>query len=208
MKKFTDMTLEDYLKELSGDAPVPGGGSASAYVGSLAMGLTQMVASISLKRKKKAGLSPEEEKKDDEQRATIKKIRASLEKAKRDAFQIVNLDPQVYEEVMAVWGDAEKMEDALQNSFRLQADLAFILVMAREWNNALASLVTGSIKNDLLVSAAMGEAAYKGAYHTAMINAHYMKDEGRKAHAEKALQELKVRFEKGDSCVGEPSQTA
>ncbi len=196
MKKFTDLTLESYLNELASEAPVPGGGSVSAYVGSMAMGLTQMVGRISLKRKKK-NLSPEEEKKDAERKTTIEKIVASLEKTKRDAFQIVNLDPQVYQEVMDSYSDPAKLEDSLQNSFRLQADLAFLIVMAHEWNNAMADLVSGSIKNDLLVSAALLEAAFRGSYHTAMINVVYMKDTERKARAEKALAELKHRYEKG-----------
>ncbi len=196
MKKFTDLTLESYLNELSSEAPVPGGGSVSAYVGSMAMGLTQMVGRISLNRKKKSP-PPEEEKKDAERQDTIRKIVGSLEKIKRDTFQIVNLDPEVYQEVMSSYSDPVKLEDALQNSFRLQADLAFLIVMAREWNNALTDLVSGSIKNDLLVSAALLEAAFRGSYHTAMINVVYMKNAERKAHAEKALAELKHRYEKG-----------
>lgn len=203
MKKFTELSLEKYLNELSSDQSVPGGGSVSAYVASLAMGLTQMVARIALKRKKKKDMTPEEEKKDKAGRETMEKILNSLEKTKRDAFQIVNIDPHVYQEVMAAWGDAEKQEDALQNSFRLQADLAFVIVMANEWNRDLAGFVKGSIKNDLLVSAALLEGAFRGAYHTAMINAHYMKNSGRKEEAEKALAELKNRFAKGRTHVCE-----
>ncbi|MBI3314243.1 MAG: cyclodeaminase/cyclohydrolase family protein [Candidatus Omnitrophica bacterium] len=199
MKKFTDLSLENYLHELASENPVPGGGSVSAYVGALAMGLSQMVARVRLKRKKKPGLSAEEEKKEEETRQTLQKLIDSLEKTKRDAFQIVNLDPKVYEEVAAVYGQPDKLEDALQNSFRLQADLAFLIVMAREWNSALAGLVQGSIKNDLLVSAGLLEGAFKGAYHTAMINAHYMKNAANKQRAEQALEELKTRFEKGNT---------
>ena len=195
MKKFTALSLEDYLQELSSSEPVPGGGSVSAYTAALAMGLTQMVGRIALKRKKKLAASAEEEKKEQVRRQTIEKIIRSIEKTKRDAFQIVNLDPNVYQEVMQASGNAEKMEDALENSFRLQADLAFLVVMAREWNASLAGLVAGSIKNDLIVSAALLEAAFRGAYHTAKINVHYMKDPARKERSEKALEELKTRFE-------------
>ncbi len=193
MKKFTELSLSDYLNELSSVQSIPGGGSASAYTATLAMGLTQMVGRISLQRKPKAGLSPEEQKKDSERRETIQKIVDSLEKVKKDALQIVDLDPQVYQEVMQ--SPPEKMEDALENSFRLQADLAFLVVMGKEWNENLSGLVSGSIKNDLLVSASLSEAAFHGAYHTAMINVQYMKNTERKAKAEKALQELKSRFE-------------
>ncbi|MBN1687998.1 MAG: cyclodeaminase/cyclohydrolase family protein [Candidatus Omnitrophica bacterium] len=198
MTTFTDHTLRAYLEELSSEKPVPGGGSVSAYVAALAMGLTQMVGRVSVKRKKKAGMRPEEEKKDTEKREMIARIVESLEKTKRDAFQIVDLDPKVYEEVMRTWGEEDKMEDALQNSFRLQADLTLLVVMANEWNHHMAHLVTGSIKNDLLVSAGLLEAAFKGAYHTAMINVCYMKNKEAKKRSEKALEELKKRFEKGN----------
>ena len=195
MKKFTALSLEDYLQELSNSEPIPGGGSVSAYTAALAMGLSQMVARIALKRKKKSTGNAEEEKKEEERRETLERVIESLEKTKRDAFQVVNLDPSVYQEVIQASGNAGKMEDALENSFRLQADLAFLVVIAREWNASLAGLVAGSIKNDLIVSAALLEAAFRGAYHTAKINVHYMKDPARKERAEKALAELKTRFE-------------
>ncbi len=197
MKKFTDLSLENYLNELSSAEPVPGGGSVSAYVGSLAMGLTQMVARISLKRKKKEGLSPEEDRKETDRREKIQRVIDAVEKIKRDAFAIVNLDPEVYGEVGKAYGDPEKMEQALWKSFQMQAELVFLTVTARDRNEELMNLVSGSIKNDLLVSAALSKAAFEGAYDTAMINVVYMKDAANKERAEKTLQELKGRFYKG-----------
>ena len=202
MTNFTDQTLKQYLQELSSEKPVPGGGSVSAYVAALAMGLTQMVGRISLKRKPKQGLSAEDLRKDQEKRAEIQKVIDSLEKPKQDAFQVVDLDPKVYESVMQSYGDPAKLEDALKNSFRLQADLALLTVMARRAANAIAGLVSGSIKNDLVVSAHLLEAAFQGAYHTAMINVVYMKDAGEKKRSEKALEELKAKFEKEKSHAG------
>ena len=96
MEKFTDLSLKQYLQELASEKSVPGGGSVSAYVGSLAMGLTQMVGRISLKRKKKKDLLVEESQKDDQRRTKIEEIVDALEKTKNDAFQIVDLDPKLF----------------------------------------------------------------------------------------------------------------
>lgn len=196
MENFTNLSLKQYLQELSSEKPVPGGGSVSAYVAALAMGLIQMVGRVALKRKPKQGLSAVESRKDQERRQAIQKVIDSLEKPKQDAFQIVDLDPQVYESVMQAWNDPAKQGDALKNSFRLQADLALLVVMARQGVKALADLVSGSIKNDLVVSAHLLEAAFQGAYHTALINVVYMKDAKQKERSEKALEELKMKFEK------------
>ena len=84
MEAFTKLSLAQYLEELSSEKSIPGGGSASAYVGALAMGLTQMVGRVALKRKKKKDLPREEEKKDQARRGTIEKIIESLEKTKKD----------------------------------------------------------------------------------------------------------------------------
>lgn len=194
MKKFSDLSLGNYLKELSGPGPVPGGGSVSAYVAALAMGLMQMVGRISLKRKKKEGLSPEESRQEDARRDKIQKIIDAVEKSKRDALAIVNLDPVAYGEVMAAYGAPAKLEEALWKSYQMQADLAALVVQAQEGNTQLKNLVSGSIKNDLLVSDTLSRSAFEGASHTAMINVVYMKDAGKKARAEKALKNLKEKF--------------
>ena len=130
MKKYTDLSLETYLEKLASDAPVPGGGSVSAYTGALGMGLTQMVARIALKRKPKAVLTQEQQFQDKANRQRMQEIVDSLEKTKKDALEVVSLDPEVYDQVMACYQLAAqpgKLEDALQNAFRLQADLALII---------------------------------------------------------------------------------
>lgn len=196
MKKFADLTLSQYLDQLSSEAPVPGGGSAAAYTASLAMGLTQMVGRVSLKRKKKAGLSPADEAKEDARRALIQKLIDSVEKAKRDAFKIVDADPAAYEKVIQLSGQADKIEQALQESFQIQADLGFLIVMAQKWNAEMKTLVSGSIKNDLLVADSFLKAAFDAAYHTAHINVVYYKDEAAKQKSEKVLAEMKSAFQK------------
>lgn len=196
MKKFTELSLQSYLEELSSEAPVPGGGSAAAYTASLAMGLTQMVGRVSLKRKKKAGLSPADEAKEDARRASIQTIIDSVEKAKRDAFKIVDADPAAYEKVLQVSGQPEKVEQALLESFQVQADLGFLIVLAQKWNAQMKSLVSGSIKNDLLVADSFLKASFDAAYHTAHINVVYFKDEAAKQRSEKVLSEMKSSFEK------------
>ena len=198
MKKYTELSLETYLEKLASDAPVPGGGSVSAYAGALGMGLTQMVARIALKRKPKADLTQEQKFQDEANRKRMQEIIDSLEKTKKDTLEVVSLDPAVYDEVMACYkpgAQPGKLEDALQNAFRLQADLALMIVMAREWNAHMKTLVKGSVANDLIVSDALLAAAFEGAFHTAHINVAYMKDTGRKTRAEQALAELKNRFE-------------
>jgi len=69
----------------------------------------------------------------------------------------------------------------------------------------MAELVSGSIKNDLLVSAALLEGAFRGAYHTALVNVKYMKDEKRRQDAGRAMAEVKNRFEKGEGIVRDAS---
>ncbi len=194
MRKFTDLTLEQYLQELASSEPVPGGGSVSAYAAALAAGLTQMVARISLKRKKKQGLTPEDEKKETERRASIQKIVDRTEEIKKKMFEIVNLDPAIYAEVMSA--PADKQEEALWKSFQMQEGLSAYVIEARNLNSQLMLLVSGSIKNDLLVSEALSKAAFYGAMDTAKINGVYMKDLQNKKKAEDALHNLQEKFEK------------
>jgi len=193
MKKYTLLSLSRYLAELSSKRPVPGGGSVSAYVASLGMGLAEMVAQIGMKKA------------DTSARPVLKSTVRFLQKAKKDALQIVDLDPRVYQAVIAAYAKAKKITDrqkkerlideALENSFRLQADLALLVVMAKQAVHSLEGLIRGSIQNDLRVSRELLDAAFHGSYATTEINQVYLKSPQKKARAGQALQELKKKFE-------------
>ena len=193
MKKYTSLSLSRYLAELSGNKPVPGGGSVSAYVASLGMGLAEMVAGIGMKKVPA------------ESQAAVKKAVRLLTQARKDALQIVDLDPRIYLSVLKSYQAAKKIadpekkervtEEALENSFRLQADLALLVIMARRAAQFLVGVIRGSIQNDLSISLKLLDTAFFGAYETAHINAVYLRNTGRKARAEKALAELRRQFD-------------
>ena len=193
MKKFTSLSLTRYLAELSSKKPVPGGGSVSAYVAALGMGLTEMAAQIGMTRA------------DPSTQASIQKTISLLRKARKDTLQIVDLDPKVYLHVLKTYAKAKKIsekekknqliDEALENSFRLQADLALLVTMAQGAARSLEGVIRGSISNDLRVSRSLLRAAFKGACDTAEINRVTMKDPQKKERAGRALEEVKKRFE-------------
>lgn len=191
---YLNRSIKHYLDKLSSDQPTPGGGGTSALVASLGIALAMMVARIGLKR-----LDQRKEK-------SLKRAIQLLEHLRCDTVQIIDLDPKVYREVMASYrrlkrsGNAEKakaeVENALSNSFRLQADLALTVVMAKQILGTIDTFVKGSIRNDLIVSSGILDGAFKGALATARINVVYVKDGGRKRHFEQALVKLEQRFRK------------
>lgn len=193
METFKELSLSHYLAELSSEKPVPGGGSVSAYVAALAMGLGLMVGKIGGKKVLPAS------------QPKLKEVLEGLEKMKREALEIVDLDPKVYQELIDTYAQVRSVSDArekekridgaLRNAFRLQADLSLLIVMAREAVRTLDEIIPkGSIKNDLKVSRSLLEASFHGAWDTAQINVVYLKDPEIKKEAEKALQELERRF--------------
>lgn len=199
MDLYQNQSLKQYLSELSSEKSVPGGGSASAYVAALAIGLSQMVIRVTLKRKPKLDESEEQIKADKKKRESLTSILDTLEDLKTKASQIVDEDPKVYDEVMSSYKDPAKMESALWKSFQLQADLAQKIVLAAELNSNLQEMIQGSIKNDLIVSEALLQGAFTGAHSTANINVVYMKNESNRSEAAERLKGLKERFQRGVS---------
>ena len=191
---YIDSSIKEYLQKLSTDEPIPGGGGTSALVAALGIGLMLMVARISIK--KQTG----------EKKESLNKVIDTLERMHQNASDVIDLDPKVYQEVMSSYSEAkkipdpakaqEKIETALKNSFRLQADLAMLIVMAKEFLSSIDSCAKGSIRNDLVVASGLLGGAFEGALATARINAVYMKDEKERAHCEEAITKLKERHSK------------
>lgn len=197
MKDYSALTLQQYLDQLSNDAPVPGGGSVSAYTAGLALGLMQMVARITLKRKIKPDLSADDKAQEEKNKITLQEIVNQVEVVKKQAIQVVSTDPQVYDEVMATYArkaSEKEIDAALLKAFQMQADLSKKIAQALDLNGKLAGLVKGAIKNDLIVAQHLLKAAFQGAYHTAHINIVYLKDQAQKEAAEEELAAIRLNF--------------
>lgn len=178
-----NQSIKSYLNKLSSESPTPGGGSSSALVAAMGTGLLLMVAKITRRKLSKA-----------EQKALNKLIKL-LAKCLSDMEAVIDLDVKVYDAVMAAYKkkDESKIESALGNSFRLQADLAFLIAMSKETLPALFKVVKGSIGNDLIVARAFLDGAFQGAIATARINVKYMQS-AKKDHFNRALQQLEKRY--------------
>lgn len=191
---YLDLSIKKYLAELSSEQPTPGGGGTSALAAALGIALETMVARISLKKQ------------EGERKKQLEGNILQLEKLQKEAEEIIDLDPKVYQEVMNSYDAAKKVKDpkdgekvvetALNNSFRLQADLALLITMAKQMLNAIGSFAKGSIRNDLIVSSGFLDGAFKGALATARINVEYMKDAAEKEKATKTLKQLEENHKK------------
>lgn len=85
---LTELTVKGLLAETAGDAPVPGGGSISALNGAIAAALTEMVANLTIGKKKYADVQDE--------MAEIAKSAATLQK---ELVLDVDRDSEAYDGV-------------------------------------------------------------------------------------------------------------
>ena len=83
---LTELTVKGLLAETAGDAPVPGGGSISALNGAIAAALAEMVANLTIGKKKYADVQDEMEE--------IAKSAAALQKE-----LVVDRDSEAYDGV-------------------------------------------------------------------------------------------------------------
>jgi len=187
---FIRKSLDYYLKALSSESPTPGGGSAAALVGASGVSLLLMVASITRKKRTAA------------EKKKLDKLVRVLKRILKDTRDVIDLDPRVYGELLCCYqrkrGSNQKLAErkiqtALVNSFRLQANLAFLMAMAKESLSLLHDYASGSIRNDLIVGRAFLDGAFLGAIATARINLKYLISPKR-THFERGLQGLERKY--------------
>lgn len=89
---LADLTIKEFLAETASNAPVPGGGSISALNGAIAMALTEMVANLTVGRKKYADV--------EEQMKTIAEETAHI---REQLIQDIDRDSEAYDLVFAAF---------------------------------------------------------------------------------------------------------
>lgn len=169
-------SIAGFTADLASSAPVPGGGSVVAHVGSLAAALAQMVTGLTVGRKKYAAV--EEEMKEIGHRAThlVRRL-AELKEEDAAAYTLVSGAYKLPKETPA---QAATRDQAIQASLMKAAEVP--LETAR-WCSEVATLAAicaekgnTNAASDAGVAALLAEAACKGAAYNVRINVAGMPD--------------------------------
>ncbi len=191
---FIEKSLKDYISDVSGGAPTPGGGSVSALAGSLGAALTSMVGNLTVGKKAYDALEEETKKAMDTSMDEIQKLIVRLE-------EIVDEDTKAFDEVMAAFKlPKETEEDKKARSEAIQAGtktaLEVPLECAKECFEVLklqevfAEYGNVNAITDVGVGALLAYAGVEGALFNVKINLASIKDEEYKEKIEKEVDEL------------------
>lgn len=175
-RKLIDMNLIEFANETAGESPAPGGGSISAYVGTLGASLATMVANLSSHKK---GW--------DDQWAFFSEWAEKGQKLKDELIGLVDEDTNAFNKILLAFGlpksnDEEKKlrSQAIQDAtvYATQIPLHTMKV-AYEVYDIVEEMVGKGIPSSVTDAAVGGlctRTAIYGAYLNVKINASSLKD--------------------------------
>jgi glutamate formiminotransferase/formiminotetrahydrofolate cyclodeaminase len=176
--KLINMTLSGFADETASESPAPGGGSISAYVGSLGVSLATMVANLS---SHKTGW--------DERWQEFSRWAEKGEQYKSELLKLVDADTRAFNQIMAAFGlpkskDEEKAarHRAIQAATRHAIEIPFTVMQvaykSMEVIKAMAETGNPNSVSDAGVGALCARAAVMGAFMNVRINAADYEDKG------------------------------
>lgn len=176
-KSLVELNLREFADELSTDSPAPGGGSVAALSGSLAAGLTAMVANLTHGKK-------------DYERQNRKMNAAAIQaqRLKDELLRLVDLDTAAFNRVMDCFRlpkktDEEKAqrEDAIQQATKNAADVPLQVMQTGlellELTEMVAKYGNKNSISDAGVAALAADTAIRGAGLNVLINLAAIEDQ-------------------------------
>lgn len=169
--KLISMDLSAFADETASESPAPGGGSISAYVGSLGISLATMVANLSSHKK---GW--------DERWEEFSAYAEKGQKIKNELLRLVDADTAAFNKIMTAFGlpkgtDEEKKlrTDAIQSATKFAIEVPFKVMQlsyeSLEIIKAMAEIGNPNSVSDAGVGALCARSAVMGAFMNVRINA-------------------------------------
>lgn len=164
------MDYEDFLSRLGSGTPVPGGGSASAMVGTISAALSRMVANLTIGKK---GYEDKEQ--------FMKQAVAELESLEKRMLSLAEEDEEAFNGISASWKlpkntDGEKkirrerIQEATLNAMKPPWNIAATAVSVLELAVKLTEAGNKNAISDAACSAEFAIASAKSALHNVRIN--------------------------------------
>lgn len=175
--KMLEKPATQFLSELSSNAPVPGGGGASAAVGAFAAALGMMVTNLTIGKKKYADYEEE-----------VKAARDRLEGLRDQLIDLVDGDAVAFEPLSKAYSipkdDPERdtiMENALYEASVVPMSIMETVLAAAKELEVLVEKGSKLAVSDVGVGILFAQAAIEGASLNVYINTKSMKDRERAA---------------------------
>ena len=175
--KMLEKPATQFLSELSSNAPVPGGGGASAAVGAFAAALGMMVTNLTIGKKKYADYEEE-----------VKAVRDRLEGLRDQLIDLVDGDAVAFEPLSKAYSipkdDPERdtiLENALYEASVVPMSIMETVLAAAKELEVLVEKGSKLAVSDVGVGILFAQAAIEGASLNVYINTKSMKDRDRAA---------------------------
>jgi formiminotetrahydrofolate cyclodeaminase len=187
-------SVEQFLDDLAGGAPTPGGGSAAAMIGAMGASLISMVCNVTLGKKGLEALAPE-----------MLRVRGESEALRARLTDLIEHDIAAFSALMAAYRlpkgtDEEKSRraTAIQSSLRLATETPLECARACAQIIALSRRAAESGYSGVISDAGVGvlaaHAALRSAALNVTINAPSLED---RRFAEQATVELQALLDAG-----------
>ena len=167
-----DKTIKQFTEELCSNAPVPGGGGASALMGALSASLCSMVGELTTGKKKYA-----------EYQIDIERILADSKYLNDELLDLMQKDADAFEPLSKAYGipkDDPERDDILEAALVVAAQAPYdIVIKCKEVAALVEELVTKGSRlaiSDVGVAASACRAAATGAAMNVYINTKLMKN--------------------------------
>ena len=184
-----NMTVEQFAMQTASNEPVPGGGSISALAGALAAALTEMVAGLTIGKKKYAEVEDEMKKAVAPMHEICEHL---LDDIKRDSesfdlyMQALTLPKETEEEKAA---RTKAMQDGLKAAVAVPLSVAKRAYEVMPYAEVMVTKGNKTAVTDALVATMMARTAVLGALFNVKINLESIKDE---AFVEETAKEVAV----------------
>ena len=187
---FADKTLKQFTKELASSAAVPGGGGASALLGAVGIALGNMVAALTIGKKKYADVSEE-----------MERLSARAEELGERFLSFIDADAEAFAPLAKAYGipkddpaREEIMENALKDACAVPMDIMRTCGEALTVTEVFAQKGSQLAISDAGCAAAACLSALRAAYLNVLINTRAMKDTAYAQNVEKEADELLARY--------------
>ena len=191
---YSTIPVNEFVEKLGSGSPTPGGGGASALVGALGISLGNMVAHLTIGRKKYASVELD-----------MLELKAHASNLQAQLLTLIERDAEVFEPLAKAYSlpkqtEEEKkekdrvMEKALNQACRIPMEIMETVCESLELVKEAAQKGTAAAVSDAGDAAVFCKAALQGASLNVFINTRSMKDRNTAEEYNRRADELLEKY--------------